>query len=146
MHQTPIYSLRLVRDGSVATDRLPRMTRPDEVFHLIRTLIADKTQENLIVLMLDASKRVIGISTIYVGTIDTIIYRLAEVFRPAILGMAHGIIIAHNHPGNDPNPSYADKIAMQEAVKAGKLLGIEVVDCVIVAHDAEISFKGQGYL
>lgn len=73
-----------------------------------------------------------SIQEIYVGNVNSAVVRAAEVFRPAIRDNAPSIIVVHNHPSGDPTPSPEDVAVTRELVSAGKLLGIELLDHVVI--------------
>ena len=81
---------------------------------------------------------------IYRGSLNAASMRVGEVFREAIRGNAASVIIAHNHPSGDPTPSAEDVIVTKALATAGKLLDIEVLDHIVIAHNRYISLKEQG--
>jgi DNA repair protein RadC len=89
-------------------------------------------QEHLKVLLLNTKNEVMSTQEIYVGNVNSAVVRVAEVFRPAIRDNAPSIIVAHNHPSGDPTPSPEDVAITRELVAAGKLLGIELLDHVVI--------------
>ena len=105
-------------------------------------------QEELWALYLDLNKRCIGLSLISIGDTKCAIVSTSAIFRQAILANASAVVIAHNHPSGDITPSKDDK-SMTKAVKqAGKLLGIQLFDHIIIGVDNEqyYSFMEQGKL
>ena len=89
-------------------------------------------KEHLRTVMLNTKNEIIGIREIYVGQVAASIARPAEIFRPAVRENAPAIIVVHNHPSGDPTPSPDDLITTRELHKAGKILGIELVDHIII--------------
>ena len=75
---------------------------------------------------------VLGIQEIYVGNVNSSVVRASEVFRPAVRENAPSIIVVHNHPSGDPAPSSQDVDITKELISAGKLLGIELLDHVVL--------------
>ena len=92
-------------------------------------------------MLLDIRQRVIGIKTIYRGSLHTSVIRIAEVFRPAIEAPAASIILAHNHPSGACNPSAEDLRVTREICKAGKLLNIKVLDHLIIGAGVYTSLR-----
>jgi len=90
--------------------------------------------ECLVTLLLNTRRRAIGHVLISTGTLDTLLTHSREIFRPAIVGAAAAIILAHNHPSGDPSPSEADIKVTRDLIRAGQLLKIEVLDHVIVGQ------------
>ena len=78
------------------------------------------------------------------GSLNINIVHPREVFEPAVRNLAAQIIIAHNHPSGDPQPSKEDLEVTQKLVEAGKILGIEVANHVIVSKDKFVSLKEKG--
>lgn len=102
-------------------------------------------QEQLRVLCLNTRNHLQTITTVYQGSLNTTMIRIAEVFRPAILHQSAAIIVAHNHPSGDPTPSPEDVRVTQEIVKTGKALNIEVLDHMIIGTAAKyVSMKERG--
>jgi DNA repair protein RadC len=79
--------------------------------------------------------------TAYVGTINSSQVRVAEIFREAIRQNAVGIIVAHNHPSGDPTPSNEDVTVTTELIEAGKLLGIDLLDHLVIGHGRFVSLR-----
>ena len=92
-------------------------------------------------LCLDARNKLIKISDISVGTLNASIVHPREVFKEAIQSFAIQIIIAHNHPSGDPEPSEDDLEITKQLTETGKILGIEVTDHIIVTKNNYFSFK-----
>lgn len=105
--------------------------------HDIRT----KQQEYVICLSLDGGQRLLAQRTITIGTLDTVIAHPREVFTDSIADRAASIIIAHNHPSGEPQPSHRDITLTQQLVAAGQLLGIPLRDHIIVTKQAYFSFR-----
>ncbi len=81
---------------------------------------------------------------IYQGSVHTTVVRIAEIFRPAIIDNASGLIIVHNHPSGDAVPSPEDAALTREIVKAGELLGIDVQDHIVIGKGKFISLRERG--
>ena len=103
-------------------------------------------REHFIVLLLDRKNNVTGINTVAIGSLSATVVHPREVFTPAILDKAAAIILAHNHPSGDPAPSPEDKAMTRKLVEAGKLLGIQVLDHIIVGHERAYSFADAGQI
>ncbi len=130
----------------------PRLERrainnPQDVFDLLGDEMSLLTQEHLKVVLLDTKNRVMEVDEVYKGNVNSSMVRAAEVFRAAVKANATSILLAHNHPSGNPTPSAQDAHVTADLVKAGKLLGIDVLDHVIIGHPAEkafVSLKEQG--
>jgi DNA repair protein RadC len=100
------------------------------------------------VLLLNQKNRVVGVNTVSIGSLTASVVHPREVFKPAILSNAAAIILAHNHPSGQPQPSQEDRVLTVRLVAAGKLLGISVLDHVIIGDgtSAYFSFADEGLL
>jgi len=117
---------------------------PDKVANFIRPLLVGLKQEKLFVLMTDSKHRINHCEEITVGLVDRSQVHPREVFRNAIIQSASCIVVAHNHPSGDPTPSSADIACTRQLIEAGKIIGIQVTDHVIVGLSSD-SFPG-GYV
>ena len=124
----------------------PEVCSPDAVRRLLAPEMGYLAQEQLRVLLLDARTRVVGQRVIYQGDIGSIAIRPAEVFRPAVIEAVAGIIVVHNHPSKDPEPSTADVAQTKKLMEAGKLLGIELLDHLVIGGDKAVSLKERGLI
>ena len=123
---------------------------------LAESLIFRPDVENFIVICLNTRKQPIGFEIISTGTLDTLLVHAREVFKPAIVMNASSIVLAHNHPSGNPQPSEADIRCNRDLIRAGQLLKIEVVDHIILGSRAPVdagkvamvpyvSMREQGY-
>lgn len=103
-------------------------------------------KENFVALYLDARDRLIYKEVVSVGTATASLVHPREVFAPAVERRAVGIIVAHNHPSGDMEPSSEDRQATRRLAQAGRLLGIPLIDHVIVSKTGYFSFRGKGLL
>ena len=92
-------------------------------------------------LLLNTRNQVMGQRVVYIGNVNSSVIRPAEVLRAAVIESAPSIIIAHNHPSGDPTPSPEDVSITRELVQAGKLLGIDLLDHVVIGGDRWVSLK-----
>jgi len=118
---------------------------PQEVVKLTQFL-RHKKQEYLVVLYLGARHQLLAQETITIGTLNCSLIHGREVFAPALVHRAAFIILVHNHPSGDPQPSADDLEVTEKLLSIGELLDIPVVDHVIVAHDNWCSLKQQKLL
>jgi DNA repair protein RadC len=101
-------------------------------------------REELRVLALNAKNVVRRASIVYAGNVSASLVRVGELFRDAVRLDASGIILVHNHPSGDPTPSPDDLHLTAEAIAAGRLLDIDVLDHVVLGHDAWVSLRDRG--
>jgi DNA repair protein RadC len=104
---TPVFSTKLVREGSIKTQ--PFSNSSDRAKAVCIEYLKDSPCERFVIVMLSTQLQVIGFAEITVGTLDASLVHPREVFRPAILANASAIIIAHNHPSTHLTPSREDK-------------------------------------
>jgi DNA repair protein RadC len=125
-------------------DERPRVSSPADAANAVMTEMMFLEQEHLRVILLDTRNRVLGIPTIYIGSLNTSVVRIGELFREAIRANAAAIIVVHNHPSGDPAPSPEDVNVTRQLVQAGKTMDIEVLDHVIIGHQRYVSLKERG--
>lgn len=89
-------------------------------------------QEHVRLILLDTSNRVIAMPTVYIGTVNTAVLRVAELYREAIARNAPAMIVVHNHPSGDPSPSPEDVSLTRRLIEAGQLLDIILIDHLII--------------
>ena len=118
---------------------------PDDVIRLLPKLRRE-TREHFVVVLLNARHEAIGIETVSIGSLNASIVHPREVFRPAIIQSAASVVLAHNHPSGDPEPSEEDLTITKRLVEVGELVGIGVLDHVIVAARGVVSFRARNLL
>ena len=128
------------------TGDLPAISCPDDVRRLLGPEMAPLAQEQLRVLLLNTKNQVLGQRVVYQGNVNSSIVRPAEVFRPAVIEAVPSIIISHNHPSQDPTPSPEDAAITRDIAEAGKLLGIELLDHVVIGGERFVSLKERGLM
>lgn len=101
-------------------------------------------REELRVVILNTKNVVLRVATVYVGNVSASLVRVGELFRDAVRLSASGLILVHNHPSGDPTPSPDDLHLTAEALAAGRLLDIELLDHLIIGHDAFVSLRDRG--
>jgi DNA repair protein RadC len=114
----------------------------NDVLPLVSSIRTSK-KEHFIAVFLNSRKQVIHQETISIGSLDGSLVHPREVFQPAIQCSAAAVIFAHNHPSGDVSPSREDILVTQRLCQAGKLLGIEVLDHIIISKDDFISLKEE---
>ena len=123
-----------------------KIESPEDVYHLLKQDLADKKKEYFKILSLTSRNELISIDDISIGTLNSNLVHPREIFQPAIQNTAASIILVHNHPSGDPQPSDDDLLITKRLTQAGKILGIEVTDHIIVTQDDFLSFKEKGLL
>jgi DNA repair protein RadC len=101
--------------------------------------------ECLVVLLVNTRRRVKGHQLLTMGTKDTLLVNTSEVFRTAVIAGSAALILMHNHPSGEPEPSEADIKVTRDLIRAGQLLKIEVLDHVIVGNPHHCSLRQLGF-
>ena len=142
----PIVRCEIVRDGALKTDGRTA-TGPRQVAELVREFIGrGDDREHFIMLAMDARNKVLAINLVSLGTLTASLVHPREVFKPAILAGAAGIVVAHNHPSGECRPSAEDRAATHRLKRAGEIIGIPLLDHVVVPQDSFYSFREDGGL
>jgi DNA repair protein RadC len=121
-------------------DRL-QIRSPTDAATLLMAEMAHLDQEHLRTIILDTKNRVVKVHTIYIGSLNSSIVRVGEVFKEALRLNAAAIIVVHNHPSGDPTPSPEDVLVTRQIVEAGQLLEIEVLDHLVIGHAKFVSMR-----
>lgn len=127
----------------VAAERA-QMNCPRAVADYLLSQYGNRRVEQFGVLLLDTKHRVLRSTVLSVGTLDASIVHPREVFREAVAGGAATLVLFHNHPSGDPEPSREDTRLTERLVAAGVLMGIEVIDHVILGDGRYFSFREKG--
>jgi len=119
--------------------------QPKEIWEELKDL-RDHKKEHFVIFYLDSRNQEIKRETISIGSLNANLVHPREVFEPAVRHLAAQIILAHNHPSGDSEPSEDDLLLTKRLVEAGKILGIEVIDHIIITKNEFISFKEKNLL
>lgn len=130
--------------GEIATEETV-VRGPADVVGYLGPELADLAQEQLRTVLLDTKNRVLGTCLVYHGGLNSIVVRLADCFREAVRRNAAAILLVHNHPSHDPEPSPEDVRVTREAAQVGELLGIDLLDHVIVGGRSFVSLRERGF-
>ncbi|MBU4257344.1 DNA repair protein RadC [Patescibacteria group bacterium] len=120
------------------------LTDPKKVYQLIKSKLKDYHKEHFYIIALNSRNH--SIAEVSVGSLNASIVHPREVFSEAIKNKAASVIFVHNHPSGDPEPSEDDLAITKRLVEAGKIMGIEVVDHIIIVKDKFLSFKEKGLI
>lgn len=123
-----------------------RIRGPGDVFRRLGPLLRDRRQEEFWVLYLDSQNRVLSERRITVGLLNSSLVHPREVFAPAITRAAASLILAHNHPSGDPDPSPEDLDVTVQMVESGRLLGIPVRDHIVLGDTTFVSLLERGLM
>lgn len=118
----------------------------EEVYHYLAPRLSHLRCECFYVLYLDTKGRLLHEQEISSGTLSSALVHPREVFAPALIRRAAAVVVAHNHPSGDPEPSADDRTTTRRLQRAGRLLGIELLDHVVIGAGRFLSFLEQGWL
>jgi len=127
-----------------APQERPQVRSPADIANLLMLEMGLLEQEQLRAVLLDTKNFVVRVATVYSGSLNTTVVRVAEVFREAIRANCAGMIIVHNHPSGDPTPSPEDVRVTEMLVEAGALLDISVLDHLVIGRSRYVSLKERG--
>lgn len=133
---------------SLAPEERMVISSPKDVANLVMAEMAAFDQEHLRVVLLNTKNEVLSIQEIYIGNVNSSVVRPGEVLRPAVRDNAPSVIVVHNHPSGDPTPSPEDIAITRDLLAAGKLLGIELLDHLVVGSGnryVSLNEKGLGF-
>ncbi len=120
------------------------LTHPEDVYKHIKSKLKDYNKEHFYLIALNS--RNYSTNEVSIGTLDANLVHPREVFAEAIKSKAAQIIVAHNHPSGNPEPSEDDLEITKRLVEASKILGIEIADHIIITKDRFFSFKDKGLI
>lgn len=139
-----IYQYTLKRTKVMEFRESEKLRTPQNAYRFLKALrLHEEEQEHMIVLILDAGSKIKAYYTVSIGLIDTTPINAMVLYRNAILYGASNIILAHNHPSGSTEPSSEDIKTTDAMVKAGKIIGIDILDHIIIGS-GYYSFREAG--
>lgn len=139
----------LEKEVSVYCPEVDRKIKsPEDIAQLARVYLRmqELPEEYMYMVILNNKLQVTGVFEISHGNVNSSIVGPREVFQKALLANAVSIILMHNHPSGDPTPSSEDIKVTQRLIKAGEILGVQVLDHLVVGRTSYISLKDKGYI
>ncbi len=142
-----IYKLKMVHEDSVPYAKT-HIFSPENIasFAWDAMKLHEEPEENFVIVCLNTKNRIVGVHIISIGSLNSSIVHPREIFKAAMLNNAASIICLHNHPSGDPEPSREDKETTQRIVEAGKVIGINVLDHIVVGENRYTSLKERGLM
>ena len=140
-----IVSVRLVKESSILYKRRS-IGSPADGQEIFKDISENLDREALIVISLDTKNQPQSINVAHIGNINSSIVSSACIMRVDLLSNAASIMVAHNHPSGNPEPSEADLITTKKLEEVGDLMGIRLLDHLIIGDGHFISLKEQGFL
>ena len=119
---------------------------PEDLESIARQLIGDQAQEVFLAFYLDVRSRLVGYTEVGRGGPSSCQVDLRVLFRNALAVTAEGVIVSHNHPSGDPNPSAEDRALTARILEAAELLGLRLLDHIIVTDGPSFSFAKHNIL
>ena len=120
------------------------VTSPEAAATLVVPAMAAADRERCVAALLDTKHRLLEVVTVSIGSLDHTFMGPREVFRDALLANAAALVLAHNHPSGDPEPSSDDELVTRRLVRAGELVGVEVLDHLVVGGPRWVSLARRG--
>jgi DNA repair protein RadC len=143
----PGFRIALVREPGVKLAERPQVRVAAEAAPLLAQYIGETDREVFAVALLTVRHRVLGLHTVSVGCLTSSLVHPREVFKPAILAGSAALLLAHNHPSGDPEPSAEDIALTRRLTAAGQILGIEVLDHLILGEAGRfVSLRERGLM
>ena len=137
-----IQKVILVKEGTLKIPKeFKKISSPSDISEIFKKYLEGADREYMACICLNTKNDIINISTISIGSLNSAIIHPREVYKIAILSNAASIILAHNHPSENVEPSKEDVNITIRIKECGKILGIELLDHIIIGGDTYKSFK-----
>lgn len=124
----------------------PTISSPEGAAEVLGPALVGRDRERCVAALLDTKHRLLEVTTVSVGSVDHTFMSPREVFRDALLANASALVLAHNHPSGDPEPSRDDELVTSRLVRAGELVGVDVLDHLVIGSDGWVSLARRGAL
>lgn len=134
-----------LRSHETGTPRL-YLTGPEDVADMFMREMAALDREHFRAVLLNTKNRILGVRTISIGSLNASIVHAREVFKAAVAESAQAIVLVHNHPSGLPEPSSEDIAVTERLAEAGRILGIEILDHIVLGSQGFVSLKEMGHL
>lgn len=134
------------RVGSAAEEKRPVIKSPEDAAGLVMEDMRYLDREHFRALLLNTKNQVIFLDTVSIGTLNSSAAHPRELFKNAIKRSAAAIILLHNHPSGDPTPSKDDLEVTRRLLDAGRIIGIDVLDHIIIGDNKFTSLKANGFI
>ena len=151
------YKTRLAEDGKAVLEKEMSVNcpdvdrvinRPGKVENVARKFLRmhEHTEEHLYMICMNTKLVMTSVFELSRGNVNSSIFSVREMFQKALLANAVNIILLHNHPSGDCSPSREDVVVTERAVEAGKLIGVDVIDHMIIGRSSYCSLKEKGHI
>ena len=142
----PLFTTRLVRERTFDFATRDQLRSPADAAAVLGEYFRDRDREEFVVAFLDTANTITGLHVASVGGLAAAIVEPRQVFKAAVLANAAAILLAHNHPSGNPEPSREDVAVTKQLVEAGKVMGIPVHDHLILAGSGYTSLAERGLM
>ena len=142
----PLYTTRLVRERTFTFPTRDQVRSPAGAAAVLAEYFADRDREEFVIVFLDTANTLVGLHVASVGGLAASIVEPRQVFKAAVLANAAAILVAHQHPSGNPEPSREDVAVTRQLVEAGKVMGIPVHDHLIVTDHGHTSLAERGLM
>ena len=142
----PLYTTRLVRERTFTFPTRDQVRSPSDAAAVLAEYFSDRDREEFVVAFLDTANTLTGLHVASVGGLAASIVEPRQVFKAAVLANAAAVLLAHNHPSGNPEPSREDVAVTRQLVEAGKVMGIPVHDHLILTDHGHTSLAERGLM
>jgi DNA repair protein RadC len=140
-----IVSLKLVKESSLLYKERS-IRSPEDGYRLMKKILGDLDREAFVCINLNTKNEPNSINICHIGSLNASIVHPREVMKSAILSNAASIMVGHNHPSGHSEPSREDIEVTRRLVEAGKIIGIDLLDHLIIGDGEYVSLKEKGYV
>jgi DNA repair protein RadC len=123
---------------------MKKVRSPEDVAWLMIPEMKGLDREHFKAILLNTKNGILKIVTVAIGSLNAALVHPREIFKAAVSASAAGLIIVHNHPTGNPEPSREDKDLTERFARCGDLMGIDLVDHIIVGDDSYVSMRERG--
>ncbi len=145
MKRIQVVTIQMVKEKSLLYEN-NHIKSPIDAYEIAEKFLVGADREHFVVMCLDSKNKVNALNTVSIGTLNSSAVHPRETFKAAILGNSAAIILVHNHPSGDPTPSPEDRAITKRLAEAGRILGIEVLDHIIIGDGRYVSLKEEGVI
>ncbi|MBD3367842.1 MAG: DNA repair protein RadC [Candidatus Eisenbacteria bacterium] len=122
------------------------LSGPEDVADLLLREMSSLDREHFRAILLNTKNRILGVRTIAIGSLNASVVHAREVFKAAVSESAQAVVLVHNHPSGIPDPSEEDIVVTERLAEAGRILGIEVLDHIILGRQGFVSLRELGHV
>jgi DNA repair protein RadC len=148
MKSIQVVKIQMIKESRMKYEfASSQIISPNVCVGIFEKFIGLADREHSVMMCLDTKNKVISLITLSIGTLNVGLVHPREVFKSAILSNAASIILGHNHPSGDPEPSPEDIQMTERIAEAGRILGIELLDHIIIGDEGRfVSMKEKGFM